>query len=189
MLHLSGVQHALQPARLLRQLEQSLPLVLGKQGLLERRTAGVLLLALRLPLGNLLLFTGERTLVVLEVVILGVVGLDAVQEQVAVLLQEGVDAQGEVVEVGGQKSGRRQRSSLQSGERWREVQRLLGRRRRQLVKEGGEDVRVVDGHGEFDENLLVSEVRLLETGKAKTVSVSSPVETDKKRNRGHTSRR
>lgn len=90
------------------------------------------------------------------------VGLDAVQEQVAVLLQERVDAQSQVVEVGAQRSGRRQRSSLQSSERWREVQRLRGRRRRQLVEEGGEEVRVVDGHGEFNEDLLVGQVRLLE---------------------------
>jgi hypothetical protein len=41
----------------------------------------------------------------LVVVDLGVVGLDAVQKEIAVLLQEGIDAEGQVVEVGGEGGG------------------------------------------------------------------------------------
>ena len=72
-------------------LEKLLPLILGQKGLLCGGTAGVLGLALCLPLGDLGLLTGERTLVELVVVKLGVVGLYAVEEEVAGLLEEGVD--------------------------------------------------------------------------------------------------
>jgi len=101
LFHLSAVEHALQAARLLGQLEQPLPFVLGKKGLLEGCTGGVLGLALLLPVVDFGLFTSERTLVVLEVVGLGVMSLDAVKEKVAVLLEEGVDVERQVVEVGG----------------------------------------------------------------------------------------
>lgn len=97
---LSAVQHALQPARFLGKFEQALPLVFREKRLFERSAAGVLRLALRLPGGNLLLFTSKRSLVVLEVVILGVVSFDSVQEQIAVLLQKWVYAQRQVVKVG-----------------------------------------------------------------------------------------
>lgn len=162
MLHLPAVEHALQPAGLLRQLEQPLPLVLGQQGLLERGAAHVLRLALGLPLSDLILLAGKRTLVVLEVVGLGVVCLDGVKEKVAVLLQERVDAQGQVLEVGGENGGGGDRAALQSSERGREVQRPRRRVRGQLVEEGVQEVGVVDVHGKLDEDILVSKVRLLQ---------------------------
>ena len=93
LLHLPAVEHALQPAGLLRQLEEALPLVLGQRRLLESRAADVLRLALRLPGGDFLLLASQSTLVVLEIVVLGMVRLDGVQEQVAVFLEERVDAQ------------------------------------------------------------------------------------------------
>lgn len=86
LLDLPGVEHALQSAGFLRKLEQALPLIFGERSLLEGSTAGVLRLALRLPGGDLLLFTSERSLIVLEVVVLGVVGFDSIQKQIAVLL-------------------------------------------------------------------------------------------------------
>lgn len=93
LLDLSGVEHALQSAGFLRKLEQALPLIFGERGLLEGGTAGVLGFALRLPGGDLLLFTSERALVVLEVVVLGVVGFNSIQKQITVLLEERIDAQ------------------------------------------------------------------------------------------------
>ena len=42
MLDLSGIQHAFQSAGFLRKLEQTLPLIFGERGLLERGAAGVL---------------------------------------------------------------------------------------------------------------------------------------------------
>lgn len=102
LLHLAAVEHAVEAAGLLGQLEESLPLVLWERGLLERCAGGVLGLALGLPGCDLGLLTGKRALVVLEVACLGVVGLNAVEEEIAVLLQEGVNVEGEVVEVGGQ---------------------------------------------------------------------------------------
>lgn len=105
LVHLASVEHALQTAGLGGKLEQTLPLVLGEEGLVESSTAGVLLCALGLPGVDLLLLAAEHTLVVLVVVDLGVVGLDAVQKEIAVLLQEGIDAEGQVVEVGGEGGG------------------------------------------------------------------------------------
>jgi hypothetical protein len=88
---LTAVDESLESRGLLGELEELLPLVLGQKGLLCGGTAGVLGLALRLPLGDLCLFAGERTLVELVVVEFGVVGLYAVEEEVAGLLEEGVD--------------------------------------------------------------------------------------------------
>lgn len=88
---LLGVEHALQTAGLLGKLEQSLPLVLRKQGLLGKRSLGVLSLSLGLPLGNLGLLTRQLALVELEVVEVDIVGLDALEQQVASLLEEGID--------------------------------------------------------------------------------------------------
>lgn len=59
LLNLSGVEHTLQSAGFLRKLEQALPLIFGERGLLEGGTGGILGFALRLPGGDLLLFTGE----------------------------------------------------------------------------------------------------------------------------------
>lgn len=120
---MSAVEHALQAARLLGQLEQPLPFVLGKEGLLESCTGGVLGLALLLPVVDLSLFTSERTLVVLEVVGLGMVSLDAVKEKLAVLLEEGVDIERQVIKVRGKNGGLGVRAGFQGGQRWGEVRR------------------------------------------------------------------
>lgn len=71
--------------------------------MLQLGTGGVLGLALGLPLCDLGLLAGKGSLVELEVVVFSVVSFDAFEEQVAVLLQEGVDAQRKAVEVGGQQ--------------------------------------------------------------------------------------
>lgn len=100
LLHLPRVEQCLQSAGLLRQFEQPLPLVLGEQRLLGCRSCRVLRLALLLPCRDLGLFTRERPLVVLVVVQLRVVVLDALEEQVARLLEERVDGEVERVVVG-----------------------------------------------------------------------------------------
>ena len=163
LLHLSAVEHALKPAGFLGQLEQPLPLVLGEEGLLEGRAGGILRLALLLPVIDLRLFTGKRALVVLEVVGLGVVGLDAIQEQVAVLLHEGINAEQQVVEVRGENCRLSWRARFKCGKGRRKISRpgLLGGL--ELVDERCDQVRVVDGNRKFDENILVSQVRLLQS--------------------------
>lgn len=93
LLHLPGVEQRLQPAGLLGQLEQPLPFVLRKQSLLGSSARSVLRLALLLPGSNLGLLTSEGSLVVLIVVDLRVVVLYALEEQVACLLEEGVDGE------------------------------------------------------------------------------------------------
>lgn len=162
LFHLAGVEHALQAAGLGGELEEALPLVLGEEGLLERGAGGVLLGALLLPVVDLLLLTAEHTLVVLVVVGLGVVGLDAVQEEIAVLLQVGIDVERQVVEVGGENGGFRVRAGLEGGERGGKVGRGSGGGL-QLVDEGGDQVRVVDLDGELIKDVLVADGGLLET--------------------------
>ena len=76
LFHLAGVEHALESAGLLGKLEQSLPLILRQEWLLELRASGILCLPLDLPGGDLGLLTGQGALVVLEVVVLGVVDID-----------------------------------------------------------------------------------------------------------------
>ena len=111
----------------MRQLEQSLPFILWKERLFEGRAAGVLGLALLLPVVDLGLLTTESALVVLKVVGLGVVCLDAIEEKVAVLLEERVNAKQEVVEVRGKNRGFRRWAGLEGSQRWRKVKwrRLL----------------------------------------------------------------
>ena len=99
LLNLSANKQSLESARLSGQLEKLLPLVLVKWRLLACCAGGVLSLALLLPRGDLLLLTAEGTLPVLEVVLLGLVVLDGVEHKVAALLEEGVDAEIQGVEV------------------------------------------------------------------------------------------
>jgi hypothetical protein len=162
LLHLAGVEHALQAAGLSGELEEALPLVLGEEGLLEGGAGGVLLGALLLPVVDLLLLTAKHTLVVLVVVGLGVVGLDAVQEEVAVLLQVRVDVERQVIEVGGEDGRFGVGAGLEGGERGGKVGRGSGGGL-QLVDEGGDQVRVVDLDGELVKDVLVAEGGLLET--------------------------
>ncbi len=105
LLHLPSDQHSLQPTRLDGQLEQFLPLVLGQRRLLLLHPQRILLLPLQLPRLDLRLLAREGALVVLRVVLLGLVGFDAVEELVDGFFQEGVDAEVEVVEVRGQGVG------------------------------------------------------------------------------------
>lgn len=98
LLHLLRVQHALKSAGLLRKLEESLPLILGERSLLGGSSLGILGLSLCLPCCDLGLLTAQLSLVELEVVEVGVVGLDALEEEVACLLKEGVDGKVEVVD-------------------------------------------------------------------------------------------
>ena len=51
---------------------------------------------------------------------------------------------------------------LEGGEARREVQGLAWGRSRQLVKEGGEKVRVVDDNGQLGEDVLVTQTALLQ---------------------------
>jgi hypothetical protein len=99
LLNLSADKQGLESAGLGGQLEELLPLVLVKRRLLGRRAGCVLGLALLLPRGDLLLLTAEGALPVLEVVLLGLVVLDRVEHEVAALLEEGVDAEIQGVEV------------------------------------------------------------------------------------------
>lgn len=162
LLHLPGVEQRLEPAGLLRQLEQPLPLVLGQQRLLRRRPRRVLRLALLLPGCDLGLLTCERALVVLVVVELGVVVLDALEEQVACLLEERVDGEVERVVVGVERGLGGVLVLVQGRQARGEGELLLGRLCGQLVEERGEEVRVADGDGELDEDVRVPEAALLE---------------------------
>lgn len=91
--------------------------------------------------------------------------LDGVEQLVAGLLQEGVDAEVEGVEVRGQGVGGDGGVVGELGEGGGEgVGGGGGWGGGELVEEGGEEVGVVDGEGEFDEDVLVAEVALLEAG-------------------------
>lgn len=156
LLHLPAIQQRLQPARLRGQLEQPLPLVLGQGGLLARRARRVLRLALLLPRRDLGLLARQRPLVVLVVVDLGVVRLDAVEQEVARLLEERVDAEVQRVVVGVERRLGDCVGGFEGGEG--RGKRGLGRGDGlgELVEEGCDEVGVVDGEGELDEDVLVS---------------------------------
>lgn len=105
LLHLPRIQQHLQPPRLLRQLEQSLPLILRQGRLLVHLPHRILAPALLLPGGDFGLLAREGARVVAVVVEFGVVGFDGVEQVVARLGEEGVDAEGEGGEVGGEGAG------------------------------------------------------------------------------------
>lgn len=113
LFHLSRVEQSLQSARLSWQLEQPLPLIFGKEWLFRSCARRVLRLALLLPCGDLGLLTSELSLVVLVVVEFGVVVLDALEEQIARLLEEGVDGKVERIVVGEERRERGVRVLLQ----------------------------------------------------------------------------
>ena len=99
LLHLPRIEHNLQPVRLLRQLEQLRPLLLRQRGLFRQRPRDVLRFPFRLPCVDFVLLASQLALIVLIVVEFGVVGLDAVEEEIAGLFQEGIDGEVEGVEV------------------------------------------------------------------------------------------
>ena len=105
LLHLPAHKKRLQPTRLDRQLEKLLPLILIQRRLLARNPRRILRLPLRLPGCDLLLLAPERALPVLEVVLFCLMALDTVQEEIAGLFEEGVEAEIEGVEVWGQGVG------------------------------------------------------------------------------------
>ena len=98
------------------------------------------------------------------VVELRVVVLDALEQEVARLLEEGVDGEVERVVVG--EEGRFGRVGVlqEGGEVGREGELLLGGVRGELVEQRGEEVRVVDGDGDLDEDVVVAEAALLQAG-------------------------
>ena len=134
-IHLPRVQQALEPARLLRQLEQLAPLVLGQRRLLGGDARRVLGLALRLPLGDLGLLAAQLALVELEVVEVRVVLLDGLEEEVGRLLERGVD--GEVEGLEGGVEGRVDGGGGQVVEGERGVRGGAGRGRGELVEVRG----------------------------------------------------
>lgn len=126
--------------------------------MLEGGPGGILSLALLLPVVDLGLLTGERTLVVLKVVGLGLVGFDAVEEQVAVLLHERVNAEKQVIEVRRENSRLGRSAGFQHSQGRRKIggPGLLGSL--ELVDERIDQVRVVDRNRKLNENILVSQV-------------------------------
>lgn len=118
--------------------------------------------ALLLPVVDLLLLTAEHALVVLVVVDLGVVGFDAIQQEVTVLLEEGVDVERQIVKVGGESGGLGEGAGLESAERGRKVGGRGGIGTLQLVDERSDQVGVVNLNGQLLEDILVAEVGLLQ---------------------------
>ena len=97
------------------------------------------------------------------VVELGVVVLDALQEQIARLLQEGVDREIQGVEVGVERGLRGVGVLLERRQVRGERELFLRRVGGQLVEERCEEVRVVDDQGQLDQDVLVAETALLQT--------------------------
>lgn len=90
-------------------------------------------------------------------------GFDRVEKEIAGLFKEGVDAEVQAIEIRGERVGAGGWIVLEFGERGGEVKGFgfrgfLGN----LVEEAGEEVGVVDLDGEFDKDVLVSEVGLLD---------------------------
>ena len=88
--------------------------------------------------------------------------LDALEEQVARLLEKGIDGEVERVVVGAERRLRRVLVLKQGRQVRRESELLLGCLCGQLVKKRGEEVRVANGDGELDEDVRVPEAALLE---------------------------
>lgn len=107
-------------------------------------------------------------LVELVVVDLVVVRVNALQEQVARLLEERVNREVEVVDR--RVQGLPRRVVAQLANRRRVLERVGLGRLGDLVKEGCEEVRVVDGDGELLEDILERELGLLQ---ATIVNISS----------------
>lgn len=109
-------------------------------------------------------------MVELEVVEVCVVGLDALEEQVARLLHVGVDGDVEVVD------GRVQRVmdgvTLEVGSRRGLLEIFAGTTSGELVEEGRQKVRVVDVDGELGEDVAESQLGLLQAVEGESVLAS-----------------
>lgn len=105
------------------------------------------------------MLSAELALVELEVVQVGVVRLDALEKQVAGLLQEGVDGEVESIERGVQ--GRPDLVVLDIGQGAGGLNILLGRRSGNLVEERGKEVGVADNDGELGKDITESKLGLL----------------------------
>lgn len=109
------------------------------------------------------MLTAKRALPVLEVVLLGLVGLYAVKEEIAGLLEERVNAEIERVKIGCERVVADLGVAGKVGQRLGKVDGgLLRRRLRELVEEAGQEMGVVDADREFDKDVLVTEVGLLQ---------------------------
>lgn len=96
------------------------------------------------------------------VVELRVVVLDALEQEVACLFEEGVDGEVERVVVG--EEGRFGGVGIlqKGGKVGREGELLLGGVRGELVEQRGKEVGVVDVDGNLDEDVVVAETALLQ---------------------------
>lgn len=99
--------------------------------------------------------------------------LDALEEQIACLLEEGVDGQVERVVVGVEGRLRGVLVLEQRREVGREGELLLGCLCGQLVEKRSEEVRVADGDGELDKDVRVPEPALLEAALVSCVDLPS----------------
>lgn len=160
LFNLLGIQHPLQAARLLGKLEQSLPLILGQRGLLSGKPGCVLRLSFRLPLRDLELLTGELSLIVLVVVEVRIVGLDAVKEKVASLFEKRID--GYIKSIKGWVCGNARRVPSNIVKRCRKRNLGVVRKGGYLMQEGGEKMGIMDNNRDLDDDVLESQLRLLE---------------------------
>lgn len=160
LLHLPRVEHALEPAGFLRQLEQPLPLVLGQGLLFGCQTRSIFRLPLRLPLCNLELLASQLALVILVVVEVRVVGFDALEQQIASLLEEGINREVQGVEgwVRGQLG--LVAPDVVEGGREGNLRGLGGRRN--LVQEGSEEVRVMNQDRDLDDDVPEGQLGFLQ---------------------------
>lgn len=158
-------EHSLEPARLVRQLEQFLPLILRQKRLLLLLAEDVLCFPLLLPSLDLRLLAAQRSLVVRRVVLFLVVRFDGVEKEVGGLLQEWIDGEIQSVVVWCERVGRETGlgvvTELSEG-CWEVGSLLLRWWGGKLVQERGEEVGVVDRDGELDEDILVAQVALLQ---------------------------
>jgi len=109
----------------------------------------------------------------LVIVQLGVVVLYAVKEEVARLLQEGVDGKIKRLKVGSQGHSGELRIGAKSGQARGEVELgLLRGRCRELMEVRSEQMRVVHNHGQFGEDVLVAKTALLKAVSGSVVGSS-----------------
>lgn len=153
LVELGRNQQVVLSRRLGGQLEQPLPLVCRQGGSAVLFPGRILGLSLLLPLGDLCLFSGHLSLVVVVVALVVVEVVDRVEDGLDVLLEEGVDGD---VEVG---EGR-----LSKGR----VGVLLSK----LVEQQSSQVGVFDLHRQLDQHVVVRQVVLCERGGVELAGLS-----------------